>query len=229
MGVSINVSSVDKVFSPAGGHDIGVLDRLSVTFAAGSITGIIGPSGSGKSTLLHIIGTLEAPTAGTVTYDGATSPTSEKDLAAFRRDHIGFVFQQHHLIPHLTVLENVLVPQLAGKGKHLSSDAVSRANHLLQRVGLAERTSHKPSELSGGECQRVAVVRALLQNPDIVLADEPTGALDATTAGALLDLLLELQKDDAFTLIVVTHTPEIAVRLGRIVRLEAGKLVEVNG
>jgi len=229
MGVSINVSSVDKVFSPAGGHDIGVLDRLSVTFAAGSITGIIGPSGSGKSTLLHIIGTLEAPTAGTVTYDGATSPTSEKDLAAFRRDHIGFVFQQHHLIPHLTVLENVLVPQLAGKGKRLSSDAVSRANHLLQRVGLAERTSHKPSELSGGECQRVAVVRALLQNPDIVLADEPTGALDATTAGALLDLLLELQKDDAFTLIVVTHTPEIAVRLGRIVRLEAGKLVEVNG
>jgi len=106
---------------------------------------------------------------------------------------------------------------------------VSRTNHLLQRVGLAERTSHKPSELSGGECQRVAVVRALLQNPDIVLADEPTGALDATTAGALLDLLLELQKDDAFTLIVVTHTPEIAVRLGRIVRLEAGKLVEVNG
>lgn len=229
MGVSINVSSLDKIYSPAGGHDIGVLDRLSVTFAAGSITGIIGPSGSGKSTLLHIIGTLETPTAGTVTYDGAGAPSTETDLAAFRRDHIGFVFQQHHLIPHLTVLENVLVPQLAGKGKSLSTDAVSRANHLLKRVGLSERTSHKPSELSGGECQRVAVVRALLQNPDIVLADEPTGALDAATAGALLDLLLELQKDDGFTLIVVTHTPEIAARLGRIVRLDAGKLVEVNG
>ena len=229
MGVSINVSSVDKVYSPAGGHDIGVLNRLSVAFAAGSITGIIGPSGSGKSTLLHIIGTLETPTAGTVTYDGAAAPSTETDLAAFRRDHIGFVFQQHHLIPHLTVLENVLVPQLAGKGKRLSSDAVSRANHLLKRVGLAERTSHKPSELSGGECQRVAVVRALLQKPDIVLADEPTGALDATTAGALLDLLLELQREDGFTLIVVTHTPEIAARLGRIVRLDAGKLVEVNG
>ena len=229
MGVSINVSSLDKIYLPAGGHDIGVLDRLSVTFAAGSITGIIGPSGSGKSTLLHIIGTLETPTAGTVTYDGAAAPSTETDLAAFRRDHIGFVFQQHHLIPHLTVLENVLVPQLAGNGKRLSTDAVSRANRLLERVGLAERTSHKPSELSGGECQRVAVVRALLQNPDIVLADEPTGALDAATAGALLDLLLELQKDDGFTLIVVTHTPEIAARLGRIVRLDAGKLVEVNG
>jgi ABC-type lipoprotein export system ATPase subunit len=229
MGVTINVSSVDKVFSPAGGHDIGVLDRLSVTIAAGSITGIIGPSGSGKSTLLHIIGTLETPTAGTVTYDGAAPPTGEKELAAFRRNHIGFVFQQHHLIPHLTVLENVLVPELAGKGTRLSGDALSRAKLLLGRVGLAERTSHKPAELSGGECQRVAVVRALLQNPDIVLADEPTGALDATTAGALLDLLLELQQDDGFTLIIVTHTPEIAARLGRIVRLEAGKLVEVNG
>lgn len=229
MGVTINVSSVDKVFSPAGGHDIGVLDRLSVTFAAGSITGIIGPSGSGKSTLLHIIGTLETPTAGTVTYDGAAPPTLEVELAAFRRNHIGFVFQQHHLIPHLTVLENVLVPELAGKGTRLSGDALSRAKLLLGRVGLAERTSHKPAELSGGECQRVAVVRALLQNPDIVLADEPTGALDATTAGALLDLLLELQEDDGFTLIIVTHTPEIAARLGRIVRLEAGKLVEVNG
>ena len=229
MGVTINVSSVDKVFSPAGGHDIGVLNRLSVTFAAGSITGIIGPSGSGKSTLLHIIGTLETPTAGTVTYDGAAPPTLEVELAAFRRNHIGFVFQQHHLIPHLTVLENVLVPELAGKGTRLSGDALSRAKLLLGRVGLAERTSHKPAELSGGECQRVAVVRALLQNPDIVLADEPTGALDATTAGALLDLLLELQQDDGFTLIIVTHTPEIAARLGRIVRLEAGKLVEVNG
>jgi ABC-type lipoprotein export system ATPase subunit len=229
MGVTIKVSGVDKVFSPAGGHDIGVLDRLSVEFAAGSITGIIGPSGSGKSTLLHIIGTLETPTAGTVTYDGTPAPSTEKDLAAFRRDHIGFVFQQHHLIPHLTVLENVLVPELAGKGKRLSGDAVSRAKLLLGRVGLSERTEHKPAELSGGECQRVAVVRALLQNPDIVLADEPTGALDASTASNLLDLLLELQREDSFTLIVVTHTPEIAARLGRIVRLEAGKLIEVNG
>jgi ABC-type lipoprotein export system ATPase subunit len=229
MGVTIKVSGVDKVFSPAGGHDIGVLDRLSVEFAAGSITGIIGPSGSGKSTLLHIIGTLETPTAGTVTYDGTPAPSTEKDLAAFRRDHIGFVFQQHHLIPHLTVLENVLVPELAGKGKRLSGDAVSRAKLLLGRVGLSERTEHKPGELSGGECQRVAVVRALLQNPDIVLADEPTGALDASTASNLLDLLLELQREDGFTLIVVTHTPEIAARLGRIVRLEAGKLIEVNG
>ena len=229
MGVTIKVSGVDKVFSPAGGHDIGVLDRLSVEFAAGSITGVIGPSGSGKSTLLHIIGTLETPTAGTVTYDGTPAPSTEKDLAAFRRDHIGFVFQQHHLIPHLTVLENVLVPELAGKGKRLSGDAVSRAKLLLGRVGLSERTDHKPAELSGGECQRVAVVRALLQNPDIVLADEPTGALDASTASNLLDLLLELQREDGFTLIVVTHTPEIAARLGRIVRLEAGKLIEVNG
>jgi len=229
MGVSINVVDVDKVFSRAGGSDIGVLDRLSVTFAAGSITGIIGPSGSGKSTLLHIIGTLETPTAGTVTFDGLTLPTGEKELAALRRDHIGFVFQQHHLIPHLTVIENVLVPQLAGKGKRLTGDAVSRATFLLSRVGLAERISHKPSELSGGECQRVAVVRALLQNPDIVLADEPTGALDAATAETLLDMLLELQREEGFTLIVVTHTPEIAARLSRIVRLDAGKLVEVNG
>ena len=229
MGVTINVSGVDKVFSPVGGHDIGVLDRLSVTFEGGSITGIIGPSGSGKSTLLHIIGTLEAPTAGTVTYDGTPAPTTEKDLAAFRRDHIGFVFQQHHLIPHLTVLENVLVSELAGKGARVQTDAHTRAKYLLQRVGLAERLGHKPSELSGGECQRVAVVRALLQNPDIVLADEPTGALDASTAATLLDLLLELQREDGFTFIVVTHTPEIAERLGRIVRLEAGKLVEVNG
>ena len=144
-----------------------------------------------------------------------------------KRDKL--LVQQHHLIPHLTVLENVLGPELAGKGTRLSGDALSRAKLLLGRVGLAERTSHKPAELSGGECQRVAVVRALLQNPDIVLADEPTGALDAATAETLLDLLLELQQDDGFTLIIVTHTPEIAARLGRIVRLEAGKLVEVNG
>ena len=170
MGVSIIVSSVDKVYSPVGGHDIGVLDRLSVAFAAGSITGIIGPSGSGKSTLLHIIGTLETPTAGTVTYDGAGAPTSEKDLAAFRRDHIGFVFQQHHLIPHLTVLENVLVPQLAGKGKRLSTDAVSRANRLLERVGLAKRTSHKPSELSGGERNRLHLGRTLRKPGNLRLA-----------------------------------------------------------
>ena len=146
MGITINVAGVDKVFSPAGGSDIGVLDRLSVAFTAGSITGIIGPSGSGKSTLLHIIGTLETPTAGTVTYDGSAPPIGEKELAAFRRDHIGFVFQQHHLIPHLSVLENVLVPQLAGKGKRRSGDAVSRANLLLGRVGLAEPD---PANISG--------------------------------------------------------------------------------
>ena len=145
-----------------------------------------------------------------------------------KRD-VSFVFQDSTLLPWRTVLENVLVPQLAGKGKRLSGDAVSRANRLLGRVGLAERTSHKPSELSGGVCQRGAVVRALLQNPDIVLPDEPTGALDASTAETLLDLLLELQREDGFTLVVVTHTPEIAARLGRIVRLDAGKLVEVNG
>jgi lipoprotein-releasing system ATP-binding protein len=203
-----------------------VLDGVSVTLRRGENLAILGPSGSGKSTLLSILGTLEPPTAGSVRLAGENPfALDEADLAAFRRETIGFVFQDHHLLPQCTVLENVLVPFLADGSA--TPDDQRRASDLLERVGLGQRLTHRPAELSGGERQRVAIARALVREPTLLLADEPTGNLDRTTARSIAALLLELQAEQNAMLVIVTHSAALAESLQRRMELEAGRLVPV--
>ncbi len=221
------VSDVRMVYEgPAGGQPVQVLDGISLSVSAGESVGIVGPSGSGKSTLLNIIGGLDRPTSGTVALGGRTfSALSEPELADVRSRQIGFVFQLHHLLPQCTVLENVLLPTLPIR-KSLDADAVcKRAETLLQRVGLGDRLHHRPPQLSGGERQRAAVVRALINEPCLLLADEPTGSLDHETASRLADLLVELNRESAVALIVVTHSRELAERLDHRHTLRDGELI----
>jgi lipoprotein-releasing system ATP-binding protein len=209
---------------PTPGELLRVLAGVSFTLGRGENLAILGPSGSGKSTLLSILGTLEPPTSGTVRLAGQ-DPFSLDDpgLARFRGRQVGFVFQDHHLLPQCTVLENVLMPFLAdGAAKRSDTE---RASDLLARVGLAERLTHRPAELSGGERQRVAIARALVRDPLLVLADEPTGNLDRTTARSITELLLELQAERNAILIVVTHSTTLAAALKRRMELDAGCLV----
>ena len=202
-----------------------VLKDVSLEVRRGESVAIIGPSGSGKSTLLNIIGTLDRATAGEVRLAGQDlSRLNERQLADVRNRQIGFVFQAHHLLPQCTVLENVLVPTLAATDAAARAGAPERAVRLLQRVGLGERLTHRPGQLSGGECQRVAVVRALINQPQLLLADEPTGALDRVSASGLAQLLLELNREEGVTLIVVTHALDLARKLGRTFELQDGKL-----
>jgi lipoprotein-releasing system ATP-binding protein len=216
------VENLVKEF-PTRADPIVVLRGVSLTMAAGENLAILGPSGSGKSTLLHVIGTLDQPTSGSISLDGQNPfALNEPELAGFRNRHIGFIFQEHHLLPQLTVLENVLVPALA-EGRP-QSPVVERARELLSRVGLSERFDHRPAELSGGEKQRVAVARALLLKPALLLADEPTGSLDRTNALAVGNLLLELQQQERNMLVVVTHSREIGNLLARRLEMEEGKL-----
>jgi lipoprotein-releasing system ATP-binding protein len=184
---------------------------------------IVGESGVGKSTLLHILGTLDRPTGGEVWFDGENlTSKSDRDLAHFRNREIGFIFQFHHLLPDFTALENVMMPALIGR---TSADAARRrAGHLLDRVGLAERLEHRPGELSGGEQQRVAVARALVQEPRAVLADEPTGNLDPATGEGVQNLLMELNREHNITLVVVTHSATLASAMDRTLRLTAGRI-----
>jgi lipoprotein-releasing system ATP-binding protein len=188
----------------------------------------MGPSGSGKSTLLHILGTLERPTSGSVRLDG-TDPLTlyERELADFRNRHIGFVFQDHYLLPQCSVLENVLIPTLVGTNHQAESD--SWARQLLERVGLSGRLDHRPAELSGGERQRVAVARALIHHPTLLLADEPTGNLDRHTAHAVGQLLLELHRQEQTMLVVVTHSVELARNFPRQMEMADGQLQAVGG
>lgn len=210
---------------PTRGEPLSVLREVSLRLASGENAAIVGPSGSGKSTLLHILGTLESPTSGEVTFDGENPFTLTADaLAQFRNRHIGFVFQEHHLLPQLTTLENVLVPTLA-QGRP-TPEQVARARQLIERVGLRERIDHRPAELSGGERQRVAVARALIESPSVLLADEPTGSLDRTNARAIGQLLLQLQQEESTILIVVTHSPELAGLFQRQWQLDDGRLLE---
>jgi ABC-type lipoprotein export system ATPase subunit len=212
--------------APDGAGALTVLNDVSLEVAPGESLAIVGPSGSGKSTLLQIIGTLDRPTSGSVALNGQDLGTlDDQQLAAVRNRQIGFVFQSHYLLPQCTVLENVLVPTLAGPEVAARDGVGKRAERLLKRVGLAERTSHRPGELSGGERQRVAVVRALINQPQLLLADEPTGSLDQTSARALGQLLLDLNHEEGVTLIVVTHAPELAHRMARMLALKEGRLV----
>jgi len=219
------VSVTRRYDSPANAAALTVLDNVSLEVARGESLAIVGPSGSGKSTLLQIIGTLDRPTSGSVALDGQDlNGLDDQQIAAVRNRQIGFVFQAHYLLPQCTVWENVLVPTLACPDVALREKAGERAERLLKRVGLGERQSHRPGELSGGERQRVAVVRALINQPQLLLADEPTGSLDHASAQQLGQLLLELNREEGVTLIVVTHARDLARRMGRVLELKDGRL-----
>jgi lipoprotein-releasing system ATP-binding protein len=220
------VENITKEY-PTSREPLRVLTDINFALGRGENLAIVGPSGSGKSTLLSILGTLEPPTSGRVTLAGQDPfGLSEGRLAAFRREHIGFVFQEHHLLPQCTVLENVLVPFLAD-GAATTEDQ-RRATELLTRVGLAERLDHRPAELPGGERQRVAIARALAREPSLLLADEPTGNLDRTTAESVGRLLLELQAEKNAILVVVTHSQTLAESLQRRMEIDSGRLVPVG-
>ncbi len=228
--ISLDVSGVRKHYATA--YDrLEVLRGISFRLAAGDSLAITGPSGSGKSTLLQIIGTLDEPSAGTVVINGRQPfELPEPELARFRNSTVGFVFQEHYLLPQYSVLENVLVPALAFAPRRKTAGAAEapreRALGLIERVGLTDRLEHRPAELSGGERQRVAVARALINRPSLLLCDEPTGSLDQATAGAVGDLLAELGGDDSI-LIVVTHSLELAGRFGRRFELREGMCSEL--
>ena len=201
-----------------------ILDQLDLEVNAGERIAIVGPSGSGKTTLLNLIGTLDRPDSGKMHFENKDLSTyNDQQLAGFRNEKIGFVFQMHHLLPQLTLLENVLLPTLANK-KFQGKAVFDHAQHLIARMGLSEVAHQKPSQLSGGECQRTAVARALINRPGLILADEPTGALDHQSAFNLTDLLVELNKEEGVTLIVVTHSMDVANKMDRIYKLESGKL-----
>ncbi len=196
------------------GATLPVLKDVSLRIEAGETFAIIGVSGAGKSTLLNIIGTLDRPDSGTVILDGQDlSKLDDNQLATLRNHAIGLIFQMHHLLPQCSVLENVLIPTLAGHKTARKEDAFKRAHRLLKRVGLDGRLSHRPGQLSGGERQRVAVVRALINEPKLLLADEPTGALDRVSAENLTELLLELNREEGVALIVITHAQSLAERM----------------
>jgi lipoprotein-releasing system ATP-binding protein len=223
----LEVRGVAKSFSP-GGRELAVLRDVDLRLAAGETLAVVGPSGSGKSTLLHILGTLEPPTAGTVTLGGAdlyALPAGA--LARLRNERIGFVFQDSYLLPQYSVLENVLLPALAFRrprgGAGAGGAASRRATYLLDRVGLAHRLAHRPGELSGGERQRAALARALLHRPALLLCDEPTGSLDHATAEAAADLLFELQREERGILVIATHSRELAGLCGRRIELRDGR------
>ncbi len=201
-----------------------VLRQVDLRLEAGETMAIVGPSGCGKSTLLNLAGGLDRPDAGQITFAGdELAKLDDRELAAFRRRQVGFVFQMHHLLPQYNVLENVLIPTMAD-GHRRTDDHRRRAEQLLERVGLQDRLKHRPGQLSGGERQRVAVVRALINSPRLLLADEPTGALNQAAAEALVDLLLELNADHGVALILVTHANDLAAKMSRLHELKDGRL-----
>jgi ABC-type lipoprotein export system ATPase subunit len=217
---------VTKFYGAETGRAQQVLGGVELSITAGETLAIVGSSGSGKSTLLNVLGTLEPPSSGEVMMFGKSlRGMTEKELAALRAEKIGFIFQMHHLLPQLTALENVLIPTLVDGAKSAGTDWQQRALELLARVGLADHTHKRPAQLSGGERQRVAVVRALLRQPALLLADEPTGALDAENALALTELLAELNAETGVATVLVTHDMALASKMQRVLRLHAGGLV----
>ena len=220
--VVLRLENVYKQYESEDSSPVKVLKGISLTVKRGNSIAIVGPSGCGKSTLLNILGSLDSPTSGNIQLDGQElANLSEPELATVRNQKIGFIFQSHHLLPQCSVLENVLVPTLAEKGK-ASFDAIERAKQLLERSCLEHRLTHRPSQLSGGECQRVAVVRALINQPSLILADAPTGALDYSNAESMTELLVKLNLEDKTTLIVVTHSTELAAKMGATYKLQNG-------
>lgn len=223
-GHAISVSRLVKVYG-SGTAAVRALDEVSLGFRAGAFAAIMGPSGSGKSTLLHVLGTLETPTSGSVEVGGADlSGLSDRKLTLLRRERLGFVFQSFNLLPTLSAEENVLLPALISGEKRDRHE--ERLDELLDLVGLTGRRHHRPDELSGGEQQRVAIARALLRNPDVILADEPTGNLDTKTGSGVLDLLRASASHYGRTVVMVTHDPHAAARADRVVFLADGRVVD---
>jgi len=219
----IKVTDLYKSFR-MGSYELPVLKGINLEIRRGELIAIVGASGAGKSTLLHIIGTLDKPTSGTVTFDGQDLfSMTEPQQAEFRNRRIGFVFQFHHLLPEFTALENAVMPALVQR-RDLSS-VESDATVLLTEVGLGQRLHHKPGELSGGEQQRVAMARALMQQPDVVLADEPTGNLDTHTGDGLFELMRNLNKIRGTTFIIVTHNDKLSAQSDRIIHMQDGMIV----
>jgi len=221
----IVVENLEQTYT-SGGRPLTVLHDVSFSLEERGFLAIVGPSGSGKTTLLGLLAGLDRPSAGTVRLDGVDlNALSEDDRAVIRADRVGFVFQTFQLIPTLTALENVLVPvEIQATTRHGRADA-ARARELLERVGLGDRTHHYPAQLSGGEQQRVALARAFANRPKVLFADEPTGNLDAATGRAVIDLLVELNRAEQTTLVMVTHDRELAGRAQRVMRLSGGRIV----
>jgi lipoprotein-releasing system ATP-binding protein len=213
---------VRKVFRQ-GSVELAVLNGVDLMLAPGEIVALVGPSGAGKSTMLHVAGLLERPGSGAVLIEGRDcGALSDEHRTMLRRRALGFVYQFHHLLPEFSAVENVMLPQMIGGVRR--ADARRKAEALLGRVGLAERLAHRPARLSGGEQQRVAIVRALANDPKILLADEPTGNLDHTTAAGVMETLIEIVRAHGLAALIATHNLELAARLDRTVALEDGTL-----
>ncbi len=225
-GATVEARGLVKRFTrPEGGAPHTVLDDAELSVAPGESVALVGPSGSGKTTLLQLIGALDRPDSGEVRIDGLDIlALSEPKRARLRAERMGFVFQTHRLLPQCDALENVLLPRLALGGRADKAD-VARARALLDAVGLADRATHRPGQLSVGECQRVAVARALIGEPTLLLADEPTGSLDNETAEQLAELVAQLRRAQSLTMVLVTHAPWLAARADRVLRIEGGRLV----
>ena len=222
-GVALDLREVTRRYVTAPDQSLTALNDVTLSIEPAKVVGVAGPSGSGKSTLLHLIGAMDVPDEGTVVVDGVDlSSLSKRALAEFRRS-IGFVFQRFHLLPALTVVDNVIAPLLPYRVRF---DKFEKARELLAAVGLEDRANSLPSRLSGGQAQRVAIARALLNDPGLLLADEPTGNLDSTTGAEILQLLLDLRAQRDMTIVVATHDPVIASRCDRIVRLQDGAVIE---
>ena len=216
----IQAKNIKKSFG-----NLEVLSGLDLSIKKGEIVSIVGPSGAGKTTLLQILGTLDKPNSGEIQVNGSDfSKLGERDLAQFRNQHIGFIFQFHQLLPEFTALENVMIPAFIAKKE--SKQIASRAKELLSYLQLSDRMEHKPNELSGGEKQRVAVARALINNPSLILADEPSGSLDSKNKEELHKLLFDLRDKFGLTIVIVTHDKELAALSDRVIEMKDGKIIE---
>ena len=222
----IEISNLSKSFpSPDGEEAVNVFSGVDLEVEEGSSVAIVGPSGSGKSSLLNIIGLLDKPTGGKLIVDQKDlNQLGKEEVSAYRNQTVGFVFQAHHLLPSCTVIENVMLPGLAGFGGKITGSLKDRANQLLEEVGLGHRTTHFPGQISGGERQRVAVARSLINQPSVLLADEPTGALDKRNSENLVNLLKELNEDKSLTLVMVTHSSGSASQMKKAYHLDEGSL-----
>lgn len=226
MTMLLQLHNITKGYGEPGNHNYRqVLKDLNFEVENGNRVAIVGPSGSGKTTMLNLIGALDSPEKGKILFDGKDiTGYTKAELAEFRNQHLGFIFQMHHLLPQLTLMENVMLPFLP-KGKSIQNEQKEWAEYLVKKVGIWEQRNQKPSQLSGGECQRTAVVRALVNKPELLLADEPTGALDEENANALTDLLIKLSEEEGVTLITVTHAAAIADRMAKKYHLKNGILI----